>query len=78
MCHNICDDYSPFNTSLSIQVYMMLFVIPEEKALMEECNYRILCQKGMINDPICQNYAYKNLEIPELNLTNLTVGTTIP
>ena len=62
-----------------VQMHLLLNVIPEEKALMEECNFAMLCEKGLINpslNPECE--IYRNIYIiPNFTTENLTVGTTI-
>jgi len=57
-----------------LQFYALFYVFPTEKALFEECNYKILCQRGYFPaNPDC--------EISQNVLLNLTesgiiVGTT--
>jgi len=42
----------------TIQMRLLLVELPEWKNAYEDCNYKILCQKGAIDDPICDNYEY--------------------
>jgi len=55
-------------------IILLIIVYPicsENKKLFEQCDYKILCQKGLIDDPICKQYQ----NIPDS--INITTGTTI-
>ena len=57
-------------------ISLLIIIYPtclEHKEMYEKCNYRVLCQKGVIDDPICDDYEY--LDIPDS--INISVGTTI-
>lgn len=41
---------------LFLLVYNNVFVIPEEKALLRECEIEILCQKEMLTGSVCKEY----------------------
>ena len=58
---------------LMLQIRLLMVDLPTNKELFEECDFKVLCQKGMIDDPECE--AYTHIHIPDS--FNLTVGTTI-
>jgi hypothetical protein len=47
-------EYAILLTILFLQIYLLLVALPEDNRLMKECNYKILCEKGLIDDPICK------------------------
>ena len=52
-----------------VQLHLLINVIPEEKEACEKCNWKILCETGLLDRPECK--IYKNTYIPDV--ANITI-----
>ena len=52
-----------------LQIYMLVFVIPEEKAIYEQCDFKIMCETGMIDHWRCLDYGITTMPIPNISMT---------
>jgi len=54
----------------SIQIYLSVVIYPENRKLFEECQWKILCEKGILeNDPECEIY----LKQRQISIVNITI-----
>jgi len=56
--------------SLILLIYAFVVVIPTEKALLENCSERVLCENNMLKGRICDKYK-SNFTF---NMTNSTIN----
>ena len=48
--------YSITLISMFLLIYTYAFIVPSERAILEDCNAKILCENNMLKGSICDKY----------------------